>query len=169
MGGLGGAIKDQFLKTTPHLTIFLEKQPISFQLEKITQLLESNGLQKGIHSLDFFERGDVLVRTHSGLFSGAIAQSLNPGYKELLAHTESLTTEGDILDENPPPLRTEKPRGLPTTHSHFHKGKAGSLKQKKGFVISWSLAQELDLYEGEKIDIIPAEKPFTHTNGIDKL
>ena len=144
MGGLGGAIKEQFLKTAPHITILIDKKPISVQRERILNLLKLKGLQEELNSLDFFESGDVLVRTQKGRFSGAIAQSLNKNHKELLDRTRSLTPlEGDIL---PAPA-------LFPSSGQTHQP---ALNQK-GLIISWSLAQELDLYEGEKIDLIPAE------------
>ena len=169
MGGLGGAIKDQFLKTTPHLTIFLEKKPVSFQRERIIQLLKSQGLGEGVHSLNFFESGDVLVRTQAGLFSGAIAKSLNKGNRKFLDPATAFAMEGDILDKNQIPAfagmtanmegdildKNLSPRTKKSQQNQFNK--IHPLKQKPGLVISWSLAEELDLYEGERIDLIPAE------------
>ena len=153
MGGLGQAIKDQFLKNTAHVTIFLEKKPVAFQRQKIISLLESKGLKEGVDSLNFFESQDVLVRTKSGLFSGAIARSFNQNHKALLDQTNLTADEGDILDERESTAQVKKP----PIKTPLNKKSAVFLKQKPKLIISLSLAQELDLYEGETIDLIPAE------------
>ena len=150
MGGLGQAIKEQFLKTEPHITVFLDKKPVQDQKEKIISYLRTNNLMGGLDSLDFFESGDVVIQTMQGLFAGAQARSLSPAHRDrLLARInfpESLN--GDVVDEG------HEQYGATQKKPHNQQNK---IRTQKKLIINWELARQLDLYEGERVALIPAE------------
>ncbi len=149
MGGLGQAIKAQFLKTEPHITVFLNTKPLQDQKEKIISLLKSSNLMGGLEGLDFFESGDVVVQTRRGAFAGAQARSLSQaGWSRFLSRINlPPSLNGDIVDES----HKQHLKAQKKPEKHIKK------KAEKEIVINWELARQLDLYEGERVALLPAE------------
>ena len=156
MGGLGQSIKDNFLKTQPHVLIsFDQKFSAKFnrkQKEKIQTILKSSHLYSGVSDFYFYEDVDVLIRTVEGGFSGAVAKGYESGYltkflKRMEGNSQSENfqgkapiLEGELLIKTPQLVEEEINSVLRT-----------------GIIVGLNLASELDLYEQELVELISAE------------
>ena len=180
MGGLGKSITENFLKTEPHIIIsfnnkFSDKYARE-QKNKILKLLNQKGLAEGVLDFYFFETIDLVVRTDRGLFSGAAAKGYSTAHlSSRFSQMSSVHYEQeDVLDYSG---IINKPSSLANKQAQFlHKGlsakeqalqendklaakdhKTGEKKEPSGIIISWTLANELKVYEGEELSLIPAE------------
>ena len=161
MGGLGQSIKDSFLKSEPHIIIsFNNKFSDSFiekQKHKIKDLLQSAHLSEGVENFYFFETVDLVLRTDGGFFSGAMARGYDKKNLETILkniptiHSEP-SSEKNVLDHVG---IEEKSQGL-HTQKLIVQNKENSLKTPK-IAMSWNVANELGVYEGEELSLIPAE------------
>ena len=162
MGGLGQSIKDSFLKAEPHIIIsfnnpfstsFVEEQEF-----KIKNLLQSNNLSERVLKFYFFETVDLVLRTDKGSFSGAMARGYDTKNLEMILtgiptiHSE-FNQEKNILDHI---STTEELQMLPVQKSASQQTEEALAKTPK-VAVSWSLANELGVYEGEELSLIPAE------------
>ncbi len=161
MGGLGQSIKDSFLKSEPHIIIsFNNKFSNSFvkkQKHKIKNLLQSAHLSEGVENFYFFETVDLVLRTDSGSFSGAIARGYDKKNLEMILKNiptirSEPNSEKNVLDHVD---IGEESEGLYAQKS-IGQDKESSLKTPK-IAMSWNVANELGVYEGEELSLIPAE------------
>lgn len=179
MGGLGRAIEERFLATEPHVIISFENinspQFIKEQKNKIQETLRKNELNKGVSDFYFFETVDLVIRTTDGAFSGAVARGYDSLYLEKFLKSVNselkLSSKTDILDNvslkqeqenliNKLPVENSSIQveavHLGTKELFFVKQKE-KIKDKKNIIMGLGLASELNLYEKEPIDLIPAE------------
>ena len=180
MGGLGRAIEERFLATEPHVIISFENidspQFIEEQKNKIQNVLQKNELDKGVSDFYFFETVDLVIRTSDGAFSGAVARGYDSLYLEKFLKSVNseleLSSKTDILDDISLKNRQEKDstNGQPIEDNsiqietvHLGTKELFFVKQKekpedtKNIVMGLGLASELNLYEKEPVDLIPAE------------
>ena len=180
MGGLGRAIEERFLATEPHVIISFENidspEFIKEQKNKIQTILEKEQLNKGVSDFYFFETVDLVIRTSGGAFSGAVARGYDSLYLEnFLKSVNSelkLSSKTDILDNIS--LKGQKEKEVLSDEAAGNssvqvetvvlgKEKLFFVKQKekpenkKNIIMGLGLASELNLYEKEPIDLIPAE------------
>ena len=152
------------------------------QKHKIEKILQSDGLDSGVISLYFFESVDMVIRTPKGVFSGAVARGYDSAWLESFLHKIRgeliLSAEGDILDDISVKGKKEEKHeqnSLKNNSLHLKKIQLGNeelffVKEKKvegenekskdkqkKIVMGLGLASELDLYEEEKVHLIPAE------------
>lgn len=161
MGGLGQSIKDSFLKTEPHIIIsfdnsfsdsFVEKQE-----SRIKNLLQANDLSEGVLKFYFFETVDLVLRTDKGSFSGAMARGYDAKNLEMILmgiptiHSE-FNQEKNVLDHVSAETELQM---LQTKKSAVQEEE--SLVKTPEVAVSWNLANELGVYEGEELSLIPAE------------
>ena len=162
MGGLGKSIKDSFLKSEPHIIISFDNEfsdsLIKKQKVKITNLLQSVDLSKGVMDFYFFETIDLVLRTDSGAFSGVIARGYDKENLETILTNATtiqyeLNSEKSVLDH----IENEELSQTQDLQESTSQDKADSLVKTPEIVMSWSLANELGVYEGEELSLIPAE------------
>lgn len=178
MGGLGQSIKERFLATEPHVIVSFESDSsagfVQNQKNKIEKTLKSSGLDSGVSAFYFFESIDMVIRTQKGVFSGAVAKGYDSsyldGFLQRMYGETALPGGGDILDDmadkegvsggqnkknkNPSVIRSAIRMG---DEKLFFTENKESHKNKKKIIMGLGLASELDLYEGEKVHLIPAE------------
>ena len=180
MGGLGRAIEERFLATEPHVIISFENinspEFIKEQKNKIQTVLKKEQLDKGVSDFYFFETVDLVIRTSDGTFSGAVARGYDSLYLEKFLKSVNselkLSSKTDILDNVP--LKNQKKEDstndqpiedssiqVETVHlggkELFFVKQKEKREEKKNIVMGLGLASELNLYEKEPIDLIPAE------------
>ncbi len=178
MGGLGQSIKERFLATEPHVIVSFEHDSspgfVQNQKDKIKNTLKSSGLDSEVSAFYFFESIDMVIRTQKGVFSGAVAKGYDSSYLDSFLqrmHGETaLPVDSDILDDmagrgglsggqekrdkEPSVIRNAIRMG---NEKLFFAEDRESHENKKKIVMGLGLASELDLYEGEKVHLIPAE------------
>ena len=183
MGGLGQSVKERFLATEPHVIVSFEHSSspdfIQNQKDKVKELLGSSGLDSGVSSFYFFESIDMVIRTQNGVFSGAVAKGYSSSYLEdFLRRMQGETVlpmGSDILDDiaDKEKYSNEDLSGKQNQKikNHSIRGNAvrmgnekiffvenkKSRENKKKIIMGFGLANELDVYEGEKVHLIPAE------------
>ena len=173
MGGLGQSIKDRFLATEPHVIVSFEKafsaQFIQEQKSKIENILKSSRLDSGVSSFYFFENVDIVIRTPKGAFSGAVARGYNSRYLEsfftkIQKEEALLSSAGDIVDEVSLKNNKEEKYEKDNLDSRINNpvetvglGDKKPKENKKKIIMGLGLASELDLYEEERVHLIPAE------------
>ena len=164
MGGLGQSIKDRFLATEPHIIISLEEHSsadfIQEQKKKINNILHSANLDLGVSDFYFFESVDMVLRTPEGSFSGAVAIGYDPIYlkkflQKIHPEIENSDSVGNVDQEilEKQSLQVEVVRSGEEELFFVNKIK----KNKKTIIMGLGLASELDLYDQEKVHLIPAE------------
>ena len=175
MGGLGQSIKERFLATEPHVIVSFEHDSsagfVQKQKDKIENTLKSSGLDSGVSAFYFFESIDMVIRTQKGVFSGAVAKGYDSsyldGFLQRMHGEAALPVGGDILDDmadkegvsggqNKDSSVTRNAIRMGNDKLFFAEDKK-SPENKKKIVMGLGLAGELDLYEGEKVHLIPAE------------
>ena len=171
MGGLGQSIKDRFLATEPHIIISFEENTSSHfiqeQKKKINNVLTSADLDLGISDFYFFETVDVILRTSEGAFSGAVARGYDPLYlRKFLQKIDSETflyPEKDVLDnrnkeeENKELLQEGALQVEVVQSGEEELFLVKQKEQAKTIIMGLGLASSLDLYEQEKVHLMPAE------------
>ena len=149
MGGLGHSIKEQFLKTEPHIIVSLkEPSTAQAQKEKIQRILTDKGLSDGVVLLNFFESVDIVIRTGKGAFSGAVAK----GYDSLKNFLRK--TDEDLVIKMPVTTVRVGDKKL------FFVGETNKKQKKntsKPIIMGFELASQLNIYEKETVNLIPAE------------
>ena len=185
MGGLGQAIKERFLATEPHVIVSFKGTSssdfIQGQKSRIEEILKSSGLDVGVSSFYFFENIDMVIRTPKGVFAGAIAKGYNSVYLEDFVRRMQgetlLPVERDILDDVSLKDKKGYAKGNLNNESNeilkkdsfkgdtirLGKEKIRLVKEKKPveyekkIVMGLGLASELNVYETERVHLIPAE------------
>ncbi len=157
---------------------------IQNQKDKIEKILKKNNLDTGISSFYFFENVDIVIRTSKGIFSGAVAKGYDSYHlKNFLRKTQGtlmLSAEGDILDDIPAKGKKSnendavgsnegkksKEDFLEVTSVEMRGEKLFFVKEvnkkerpvnRKTIVMGLDLAGELNLYQEETVQLIPAE------------
>jgi len=163
MGGLGKSIREQFLSEEPHvvLTLASSSNPVE-QENKINNILQSQKLDQGISDFYFFETVDVVIQTSEGVFSGAVARGYDAEHlKSLLSsmlHVENMFPK---KVENADSKTSDQ---LPAVH--IKKQLVGeqslfvvesSKNTQKIISLGMGLAMGLNVYEGDSVNLIPAE------------
>ena len=136
MGGLGRSIKEGFLKSEPHIIINFKEQfsqkKAKAEKKNIKNILVAKGLYEGVEDFYFFETVDLVVQSQEGRFLGAQAR----GYESEKLYKVLAPL---LLEDLPPPTKIK-----PT--------------EKQKFInIGFNLARELKVYEGETLNLMPAE------------
>ena len=179
MDGLGQSIKDNFLATEPHIIIQLKKSSphwIKQQNQKIEDILNSSNMYSGVSDLYFFETIELVIKTSEGAFSGAVAKGYDSNnFKKFLGTILFPQIEGiaqNILDNTSKemyfqssdnPLSSQKPPHIKIEEQRINGENLYVLKQQKveksqkKIIMGLSLANELNVYEGENVHLIPAE------------
>ena len=162
MGGLGQSIKDSFLKTEPHIIISFDNpfsnSFVEEQESKIKSLLQSADLSEGVLKFYFFETVDLVLRTDKGSFSGAMARGYDTKNLEMILMGiptiySEFNQEKNVLDH----ISVEEELQMLHTKKSALQQKEESLVKTPNVAVSWNLANELGVYEGEELSLIPAE------------
>lgn len=128
MNGFNRDIKEKLLAAKPHLVVQGDINKYSMWLEELLQM-------KGVQAYQYHKQ-DVIIKTYDGAFGGAEAMGLT--HQAL----------GDFLK------RIEQ-NNSKTKTANLHLG-TNELTHNE-IILGVGLAQELDIYEGDQIIIIPPE------------
>ncbi len=148
MGGLGQSIKEKFLHTQAHVTITLNnvpknnaEKPINKELQKnrIQQILKAHHLTEGLKDFYFFENVELIMRTSKGGFLGIVAK----GYDSFNLKKSIAKQSLNVLNEE-------------SFNSSFSPSLL-DMEGHKGIIINLNLAQALNIYKGDKVQLIPIE------------
>ena len=179
MDGLGQSIKEKFLAAEPHIIISLKESSSQFiqeQNKKIEQILKGSGIYSEISDFYFFETTELVIRTSEGAFSGAIAKGydsnrfkqflgtvLSPQINNIAEHILDNASKAEYLNLSNKNTSSHSKPVIKIEETEIEGEKLFVLKQQnpdqhqKHIIMGLSLANELNLYEGENVHLIPAE------------
>ncbi len=143
MSGFGSSLKDRLLSHEPHLLIYHSSK--KDLLRRVQDIFTQEQLERGIHSIRAFETQDVILKNSEGYFAGGAAR----GYSEKDLH--ALTRDSD--DKYFEGINSKVEWGF----SNITEQK----KNKNSIHIGMELSNQLSVYEGDFVFIMPAENLLT--------
>ena len=145
MSGFGVSIRQKLLGQEPHLVVqgSEKTQDRNLFLSSVKKVLSSDSLKENVETVRFFETQDIVLKSQSGEFSGAVGK----GY-----HLKDLSSiqshfEKDYLKEVNPHVEWD-----------FSLDKN---KLQPSVSISLDLARQLSVFEGDVVFLMPAESLLT--------
>ena len=143
MSGFGSALKNRLLSHEPHLVIYNSSAKPANLVNAVKNVFIQNHLQEDVRLIRFFETQDVILKNSKGNFVGAVAR----GYpsKDLKALTQD-SDDKYFEDVN---SKVEWSASNLTT------------EVKTRIHIGAELADQLSVYEGDFLFVMPAENLLT--------
>ena len=145
MSGFGSSIRHRLLGQESHLVVQgSEKiQDRNMFFSSVKNILSQESLNSNVERVRFFETQDIVLKSKSGKFSGAVGRGY---YAKDLSSVQS-SFERNYLDEVNPNMEWD-----------FSLEKN---KRKSSVSISLDLAQQLSVFEGDIVFLMPAESLLT--------
>lgn len=147
MSGFGISIRDRLLSHQAHLVISeknSQQEGYEHLFQSVQNAFHSSVLSGDIKSIQPFEKQDLIIKTNSGLFSGALGK----GYRK--DHLKWMKRERTDLDEQNPQVRWDLEKAHPEEQPF-----APSFKNQ--IYMGSALADQLYILEGDLIVLMPVE------------
>ena len=144
MSGFGSSLKNRLLSHEPHLVIYNSSEENTKLVDEIKNIFVQNNLQD-IQRIRSFETQDVVLKNHEGNFAGAMARGYNStDLKAMVQGSDNKYFEGVNS-------KVEWSSG----------GVADVTKTKTRIHIGAEIADQLSIYEGDLVFVMPAENLLT--------